>query len=124
MASEVVKKWMDNVNLGAPQGVTSLYSENSVLIPTLSNTIRINSQGIEDYFNSFLAKESLKVTLLECFTQNSSGCAFSVDSGIYVFCWKEQNEQKCMNARFNFFVDGGKILEHHSSAIPEKITAK
>ena len=55
MASEVVNKWMESVNLGVTQGVTSLYSENSVLIPTLSNTIRINSQGIEDYFNSFLA---------------------------------------------------------------------
>ena len=40
-----------------PDSVTTLYAEDAVLLPTVSNQVRHNHEEIRDYFVSFLQKK-------------------------------------------------------------------
>ena len=39
-----------------PDAVTALYTENGILLPTVSNQVRHNPEEIRDYFVAFLKK--------------------------------------------------------------------
>ncbi|MFM8984366.1 MAG: DUF4440 domain-containing protein, partial [Spartobacteria bacterium] len=61
-AASVVLRWMDYVNAGDVAGVTSLYAEHAVLLPTFSpHTIHTAEQRLE-YFKSLASRKGLQVT--------------------------------------------------------------
>lgn len=102
---------------GDPKKVSSLYDDNSVLLPTLSNKVRHNKEEIEDYFTQFLAKGP-KSRIDEENVRHFDNLA--INSGAYTFTFKDGSSAQ---ARFTFaYRWNGKrwlIVEHHSSLAPE-----
>ncbi|MBL6699623.1 MAG: SgcJ/EcaC family oxidoreductase [Luminiphilus sp.] len=101
-----------------PDAVTTLYAEDAVLLPTVSNQVRHNHTEIRDYFVGFLQKSPQGVI------DESNVCILSdthaTNSGVYTFTFGDGSS---VTARFSYLyvatADGWKILQHHSSAMPE-----
>ena len=101
-----------------PDTVTTLYAEDAVLLPTVSNQVRHNHTEIRDYFVGFLQKSPQGVI------DESNVCILSdthaTNSGVYTFTFGDGSS---VTARFSYLyvatADGWKILQHHSSAMPE-----
>ncbi|MCH1580887.1 MAG: SgcJ/EcaC family oxidoreductase [Luminiphilus sp.] len=101
-----------------PDAVTTLYAEDAVLLPTVSNQVRHNHTEIRDYFVGFLQKSPQGVI------DESNVCILSdthaTNSGVYTFTFGDGSS---VPARFSYLyvatADGWKILQHHSSAMPE-----
>tara|TARA_Y100001936_G_scaffold239050_1_gene271617 strand:- start:238 stop:603 length:366 start_codon:yes stop_codon:yes gene_type:complete len=99
------------------QKVTALYDENAILLPTISNKVRHNHSEIEDYFRQFLSKGP-KGEVDESNPRLFGDVA--INSGLYQFSFENGDIVK---ARFTFVYrrvqDSWKIVEHHSSVMPE-----
>ena len=118
-------KWNASLKTGNPDTVTANYSDDAILLPTVSNKPRTNHAEIRDYFVHFLQKhpqgtiDSRTIKL---------GCNTAIDMGIYTFKLKDGNASKDVQARYTFqyaFENGKWVIEHHhSSAMPEKATMK
>jgi uncharacterized protein (TIGR02246 family) len=118
-------QWNASLKTGNPDTVTANYSDDAVLLPTVSNKPRTNHAEIRDYFVDFLQKhpqgtiDSRTIKL---------GCNTATDMGIYTFKLKDGNTSKEVQARYTFqyaFENGKWVIEHHhSSAMPEKVTMK
>jgi len=117
--------WNASLKTGNPDTVTANYSDDAVLLPTVSNKPRTNHAEIRDYFVHFLQKhpqgtiDSRTIKL---------GCNTATDMGIYTFKLKDGNTSKNVQARYTFqyaFENGKWVIEHHhSSAMPEKVSMK
>jgi uncharacterized protein (TIGR02246 family) len=114
--------WNAALATGDPDAVTALYAEDAVLLPTVSNKVRHNHDEIRDYFVAFLQKQPQGVI-------DESNVRFLADdlvinSGVYTFTF---GDGSAVSARFTYLyrhVDGQwKITEHHSSAMPEVVSA-
>lgn len=112
------ERWNAALATGNPDAVTSLYAENAILLPTVSNRVRHNHAEIRDYFVSFLAKQPQGVI-------DEANVRFLADdlvinSGVYTFSFGNGDR---VSARFTYLYrradDEWKIIEHHSSAMPE-----
>lgn len=103
-----------------PDQVVALYANDAVLLPTLSNTVRHNHAELKDYFVSFLQKRP-KGTINESNVRDLGNTA--VHSGIYTFALTANGETSEAKCRFTFVYrkdgDHWKIIEHHSSLMPE-----
>lgn len=115
--TDLFNQWNDAISTNNPKVVTALYAENAVLLPTISNQIRHNHEEIEDYFTLFLASKP-RAELLE---QNIRIFdELVMNSGIYAITFEDGTT---VNARFSFvyqLLNGEwKIIEHHSSRMPE-----
>ena len=101
-----------------PDQVTALYAENAVLLPTVSNQVRHNPAEIRDYFVGFLQKSPQGV-IDESNIQLLSE-THATNSGVYTFTF---GDGSTVTARFRYLYvasdTGWKILQHHSSAMPE-----
>jgi uncharacterized protein (TIGR02246 family) len=101
-----------------PDTVTALYADNAVLLPTVSNQVRHNHEEIRDYFVGFLHKSPQGV--VDEFNVNMLSDTHVTNSGIYTFTFGDGSK---VSARFSYLYvasdDGWKILQHHSSAMPE-----
>lgn len=101
-----------------PDQVTALYAENAVLLPTVSNQVRHNPAEIRDYFVGFLQKSPQGV-IDESNIQLLSE-THATNSGVYTFTF---GDDSTVTARFSYLYvasdTGWKILQHHSSAMPE-----
>ena len=101
-----------------PDQVTALYAENAVLLPTVSNQVRHNPAEIRDYFVGFLQKSPQGV-IDESNIQLLSE-THATNSGVYTFTF---GDGSTVTARFSYLYvasdTGWKILQHHSSAMPE-----
>ena len=101
-----------------PDDVTAMYADDAVLLPTVSNQVRHNHAEIRDYFVGFLQKSPQGVI------NESNVCVLSdthaTNSGVYTFTF---GDGSTVTARFSYLyvstTDGWKILQHHSSAMPE-----
>ncbi len=117
-------KWNAALATGNPDTVTARYSDDAVLLPTVSNKPRTNHAEIKDYFVSFLQKHPQG-------TINSRtiklGCNTATDMGVYTFKLKDGTHTKEVQARYTFqyeFENNQWMIEHHhSSAMPEKMAA-
>ena len=110
-------QWNNALQTGEPKNVAALYETNAILLPTVSNQVRHNHAEIEDYFVNFLAKGPQgKIDEANVRTFGS----IAINSGVYTFTFKDG---AVVQARFTYVYRWNgqewKIIEHHSSAMPE-----
>ena len=115
---ELFDQWNTALSTLNPDTVTALYADNAVLLPTVSNQVRHNHEEIRDYFVGFLQKSPQGV--VDEFNVNILSDTHVTNSGIYTFTFGDGSK---VSARFSYLYvasdDGWKILQHHSSAMPE-----
>ena len=116
-----LKKWIDLISIQDKDGVVGLYAEDSLLLGTFSDEIRVGKEKIREYFDFFLAKKPT-ASVVESVVHVCNDNSFTV-SGFYDFEVDSNNgERELAHARFTFvFQKRGhdfKILSHHSSVIP------
>lgn len=109
--------WNDTLRHGTPAQLASLYADDAVLLPTVSNTPRLTNDARIDYFEHFQAKgpagriDERTIRL---------GCNAALDSGLYTFTFADGTS---VRARYTFAYalvgKEWKIATHHSSAMPE-----
>jgi hypothetical protein len=99
--------------------VVANYAEKSVLLPTVSNTPRLNPAQKEVYFKHFL--ESKPSGRIDSRTIEI-GCNSAVDAGLYTFTFAKTGAVVKARYTYTYKWDGNKwlITSHHSSAMPEK----
>lgn len=109
--------WNSAVQTGDPKTVVALYETNAILLPTISNQVRHNHAEIEDYFVMFLGrgpKGKIDESNVRIFGD------LAINSGVYTFTF---NDGAVVQARFTYVYrwngQDWKIIEHHSSAMPE-----
>lgn len=109
--------WNDSLKTGDANQVVSLYDENAILLPTVSNNVRHNRNEIKDYFENFLTKDpsgEINESNIRIFND------IAINSGVYTFSFKNDS---LIQARFTFVYkyknDQWLIIEHHSSVMPE-----
>ncbi len=119
---DLFARWNAALATGNPDAVTSLYADDAILLPTVSNQVRHNHEEIRDYFVSFLAKEPQGV--IDEANVRFLADNLAINSGVYTFTFGNGDQ---VTARFTYLyrlIDGvWKIAEHHSSAMPEVIEA-
>ena len=120
--NSLFKAWNAALATGDPDAVTALYAEDAVLLPTVSNQVRHNHAEIRDYFVSFLAKKP-QGEIDESNTRYLTDDLAS-NAGVYTFTFGDGSQ---VTARFSYLyrrINGEwKIIEHHSSAMPEVAVA-
>lgn len=114
--------WNAALATGDAEKVADLYAPDAVLLPTVSNKVRTNRAEIVDYFQHFLKNkpggkiEQEVVNVLDADT--------AVNTGIYRFGLTQDGVAQEVEARYTFVYElrEGKwlIVNHHSSAMPEK----
>lgn len=112
-------RWNQSLMTGDPRKVVANYSTRSMLLPTVSNKPRLTVAEKEDYFEHFLKKRPsgrIDMRFIEI------GCNMAVDAGLYTFTFAETGEQVRGRYSFTYRWNGSEwlIIEHHSSAMPEK----
>jgi uncharacterized protein (TIGR02246 family) len=109
-------RWNKSLATGDPEKVANNYAKDSVLLPTLSEDIRVTRDSKVDYFVDFLAKKPTG-EIIDRHTK--SGCNMAVDSGNYDFTFGNGSKAE---ARYTYVyaLEGGKwkIVSHHSSVKP------
>lgn len=115
--TNLFEKWNQSLQSGNPKAVAALYEHNATLHPTVSNKVRHNHEEIEDYFVNFLAKGPVgKIDEANVRTFGD----IAINSGIYTFSFKYGQS---VTARFTYVYrwngQDWKIVEHHSSQLPE-----
>ena len=115
--AELFDLWNDTLQTGDPKQVAALYETNGILLPTVSNQVRHNHAEIEDYFVHFLAKGpqgQIDESNIRTFGN------IAINSGVYTFTF---SDGATVQARFTYVYrwngQDWKIIEHHSSAMPE-----
>lgn len=118
-------KWNAALATGDSSKVTSMYAPNAVLEPTVSNEVRSNPAAIKDYFDKFLKLKPQGTINYRYIHMLGAGSA--LDTGVYTFRVTQGGKVQDIQARYTYVYQkvGGewKILNHHSSAMPE-IAAK
>lgn len=112
-------RWNQSLQTGDPHKVVANYAEKSVLLPTVSNTPRLNPAQKEDYFKHFLEnKPSGRIDSRTI----EIGCNSAVDAGLYTFTFAKTGAVVKARYTYTYKWDGNKwlITSHHSSAMPEK----
>ena len=115
-------RWNTALQTGNAQAVVDLYSPNAVLQPTVSNEVRTTPAQIKNYFDHFQPMKPVgQINYREI---RQLGTNVAMDSGVYTFTLTEAaGTKRQVQARYTFVYEqvGGqwKILNHHSSAMPE-----
>jgi uncharacterized protein (TIGR02246 family) len=115
--------WNAALQTGDSEKVADLYATDAVLLPTLSNEVRTDRAGIVDYMDHFLENKPVgkKVRTIVNVLDGDS----AIDAGIYEFALTDHDtgEKSVVEARYTYEYekrDGEwKIVNHHSSAMPE-----
>lgn len=104
-----------------PDVMVPLFSENAVLLPTVSGTMRTDAAGIRDYFVSFLPNRPFG-TITESETTLGCNMATRVGNWTVRLTNPTTGETSDVSARFSFiyvYENGAwKIAHLHSSARP------
>lgn len=111
------KDWNHALQTGDAKKVAQLYETTGILLPTMSNKVRHDREEIEDYFVHFISKGpvgNIDESNIRMFGD------IAINSGIYTFTFKDDS---VVQARFTFVYrwngQAWKIIEHHSSVMPE-----
>ncbi|MET7692711.1 SgcJ/EcaC family oxidoreductase [Streptomyces sp. NPDC005483] len=115
--------WNATLQTGDADKVADLYAKDAVLLPTVSNKVRTNHAEIVDYFEHFLQNKPVgkKVwTIVNVLDADSA-----IDTGVYEFTLTDPKSgaQRVVEARYTYEYEKRngtwKIVNHHSSAMPE-----
>jgi len=121
LAEELFDTWNRALQTGNAKTVATLYAEDAILLPTVSNLPRTTPAEIEDYFNHFLEKKPYGIIKQRNIKQ---GCSKLTDAGIYDFEVTSGGKKEIVPARYTFVYEyrnnEWKIVHHHSSMMPEK----
>ncbi|WP_329219605.1 SgcJ/EcaC family oxidoreductase [Streptomyces sp. NBC_01485] len=115
--------WNAALQTGDPKKVADRYAKDAVLLPTVSNKVRTDRAGIVDYFDHFVANKPFG-TKIETHV-NILDSDSAIDTGVYKFDLTDHDtgKKKEVVARYTYEYekrDGvWKIVNHHSSAMPE-----
>ena len=122
-AIDVLSNWLDTLENGTAKEVADLYTEDAVLLGTVSDKLDIGRQQIEGYFDGFLANNPTGV-LTELEVQNM-GMNIAVANGLYTFDLSpEDASTEEVQARFTYVLERKLtsktwlIKTHHSSVLP------
>ncbi|MEJ8826572.1 SgcJ/EcaC family oxidoreductase [Variovorax humicola] len=112
-------RWNQSLQTGDPRKVVDNYADKSVLLPTVSNTPRLNAAQKQDYFEHFLQDKPfgrIDSRTIEI------GCNTAVDAGLYTFTFAKTGAVVKARYTYTYRWDGSRwlITSHHSSAMPEK----
>jgi len=112
-------RWNQSLQTGDPRKVVENYADRSVLLPTVSNTPRLNAAQKQDYFEHFLQDKPfgrIDSRTIEI------GCTTAVDAGLYTFTFAKTGAVVKARYTYTYKWDGSRwlITSHHSSAMPEK----
>ena len=112
-------RWNLSLQSGDPKQVVANYAEQSILLPTLSNTPRLTRPEKEDYFHHFLENQPSGEIIMR---QIQIDCDMAVDTGLYTFHFAKTGDTVRARYSFTYRWDGKQwlIISHHSSAMPEK----
>ncbi len=117
---ETLNTWLKAVSSGSPDAVMTLYTDDAVLLPTLSPVLCDNPAKRLDYFKVFTAKQNLKGKIDDIRTRVYGDMA--INSGHYTFSFTQDGKETSAPARFTFVYKktalGWMIVEHHSSLLP------
>lgn len=116
--NEIFNLWNDACATLDPDTVAKRYAKETILLPTVSNTPRMDYDSIKAYFVDFLQRKPQGV-LLE--SKVIKGDDWALDAGIYEFTMGATGDK--VKARYTYlykFEDSEwKIAHHHSSVMPE-----
>lgn len=114
-------RFNDGFQTRDPDVMTALFSENAVLLPTVSGRMRTDAAGIRDYFVGFLPSRPFG-TITESETTLGCNMATRVGNWTVRLTNPTTGETSEVPARFSFiytYEDGAwKIAHLHSSARP------
>ena len=110
-------KWNTSLKTGNAKNVANNYLSDAVLLPTVSNKVRLTDAERIDYFSHFLEKKPVgKINSRTI----RLGCNTAIDIGTYTFTFSDKSS---ITARYSFTYDWNgqewKISSHHSSVMPE-----
>jgi len=118
--AQLFDRWNAALQSGKPEAVAENYSEQAILLPTLSSQVRHNRAEITDYFRQFTALKpvgKIEEHNIQIFGDTA------IDSGIYSFTGVKNNKPFKVLARYSFVYhqqgDRWLIVEHHSSLLPQ-----
>lgn len=110
--------WNNALQSGDPAQVAATYQPDAVLLPTLSNQVRLTSAERLDYFEHFLAsKPSGRIVSRTIQTR----CDSALDAGVYEFTFGTTGKQVQARYSYTYNWDGERWLigSHHSSVMPQ-----
>jgi len=117
LAEELFERWNEALGSGDARRVSECYTDDAVLLPTVSNLPRLSRREIQDYFERFLRKQPLgKVDQRNV----RFGCNKITDAGIYTFRIINAGKAKYVPARYTFVYenrDGRWLIAHHHSSL-------
>ncbi|MCX8958692.1 SgcJ/EcaC family oxidoreductase [Erwinia psidii] len=110
-------RWNDSLKTGNAKTVSENYLSDAVLLPTLSDKVRLTNEERIEYFEKFLAKKP--VGHIDSRTIRL-GCNKAIDTGTYTFTFGD-GSKAAARYTFTYSWNGEKwlISTHHSSAMPE-----
>ena len=118
--AECLKIWGTALETLDSQKVASLYAQDAILLPTVSNEIRKTPAAIIDYFDRFLKKQPKCMVIQQNIRLYDN---LAINSGLYTFDLTVDGVAGQALCRFTFVYRkddaGWKIIEHHSSYMPE-----
>lgn len=118
--AQLLENWDAALQTRDPGTVAALYATDAILLPTVSNEVRKTPEAIRDYFTSFL-KFQPRARVMDQNIRLFDN--LSVNSGVYEITLTGEEVETKVICRYTFiyrWYDGGwKIIEHHSSAMPE-----
>ena len=122
---KALDQWISLVNQLAVDDLLALYHDDAVLLPTFSDELLTDKEGIRGYFEQLAAQQEVEVSVEESSVveQSFSDGLFSL-SGIYSWRFNKSDETLTFEARFTFILDltrAAPILHHHSSQLPHKL---
>jgi hypothetical protein len=126
MPIDILHHWITAINQGDLDTLTSLYAEDSVLMPTFSSRTLFTPENRRSYFEQLASREDLSVSLHSktLHTIPVSPTA-AILGGIYLWRFIIDEEPIHFEARFSFLIDAAlphPILHHHSSQIPRNLS--
>lgn len=117
LVEDLFERWNEALKSGDAERVSRCYTEDAVLLPTVSNVPRLSRSEIEDYFKQFLQKKPLgKIEQRNV----KLGCNMIVDTGVYTFCIIDAGKTEYVPARYTFVYenrDGEWLIAHHHSSL-------
>ena len=112
-------RWNQSLKTGRAEKVVQNYAARSILLPTVSNKLRLSAAEKEDYFVHFLKNQpvgSIDMRFVDI------GCNTALDAGLYTFSFAKTGTKVSGRYSFTYGWDGQQwlITSHHSSVMPGK----